>query len=329
MGHISTRVILALSFLALRVLVLSAQTSTATDMARMEGGSFRMGAIIGEGNSDEKPLREVRLSSFSLAKWELTVAEFRDFVQSTGYRTSAEIIGNSLVDKDGSGDWDEHAGFSWKNPGFVQTDRDPVVCVSFYDAVAYCNWRSQKEGLDPTYTINWERDFMKWPATWNSGVDPGIQCDFRANGYRLPTEAEWEYAARSRGKEYLYVWGNGMPTGNIADTSAKRQYSKWTTWEGYDDGYIYTAPVGSYRSNELGLFDMEGNVGERCWDKYGTYSASTESNPTGKASGKFRVNRGGSWYERPYNLRIFRRNQRLPYSSSSDMGFRLASSYYR
>ena len=134
---------------------------------------------------------------------------------------------------------------NWQNPCHEQDQRHPVVCVSWYDAVAYCNWRSRAEGLTPCY----------------AGQGDAVTCDFTADGYRLPTEAEWEYAARERGKPIRYAWGDGepyidgRPAGNTKDQAAAREFGAKKIWHEYDDGYAYTSPAAGFAPNELGIHD--------------------------------------------------------------------------
>jgi formylglycine-generating enzyme required for sulfatase activity len=173
-----------------------------------------------------------------------------------------------------------------------QDDNHPVVCISWNDAQAFKEWLSRSSG----------------------------------KSYRLPTEAEWEYAARSGGKSYKYSWGNGAPSGNIADKSLKRRFSDLAIWDGYDDGYVYTAPVGRFQANNLGLYDMTGNVWEWCQDWYGEkyYSESPKDNPQGPNSGTYRVLRGGSWCYFPRLVRAAYRFWGGPGSRDFTSGFRLA-----
>lgn len=254
------------------------------DMVHIRGGWFEMGSS--EGEEDEKPVHMVYVNDFFMEKYAVTRGEFRDFIGETDYQTDAETGGGSYV-YDGT-EWKQKPDASWLNPYFKQTNDHPVVCVSWNDAIAYCNWRSQKEGLTPVYTI-----------TKNT-----VNANFSANGYRLPTEAEWEYAARCGEKGYKYSWGDGDPQGksggNIADEALKRALPKWPweIWKGYDDGYVYTAPVGSFELNDFGLYDMTGNAWEWCWDWYGKeyYKNSPKRNPQGPSSGDYssRVVRGGA-----------------------------------
>jgi formylglycine-generating enzyme required for sulfatase activity len=202
------------------------------------------------------------------------------------------------------GQWREIMG---QNPsGYKNGDRYPVETVSWNDAQEFIGRFSQKTG----------------------------------KVYRLPTEAEWEYAARSGGKKYKYSWGNGSPSGNIADESAKRKDPRWArVWQGYDDGYTETAPVGSFSPNELGLYDMTGNVWEWCSDWYGKsyYGQSPRANPQGPEGpdgGQVaisvnladRVIRGGSWVSDPGDLRASYRIRGGPSFWVDVVGFRLVLS---
>lgn len=190
-------------------------------------------------------------------------------------------------------------------------ERRPVINVSWEDAVAYCNWRSKQERYQPVYTIR----------------DDGVTANWRANGYRLPTEAEWEFAARERGKNVRF--GNGK---NIARSSELNFNASENRKEPYSEIGEYrkqTVPVGSLNSpNQLRLHDMSGNVWEWCWDWYDDeyYGKSPDHNPRGPRTGADRVIRGGSWFNRPiYQRCSFRVNGRTD-GSSNGVGFRLARS---
>jgi formylglycine-generating enzyme required for sulfatase activity len=179
--------------------------------------------------------------------------------------------------------------------GFEQSDEHPVVCVSWNDAVAFCGWLSRKEG----------------------------------KGYRLPTEAEWEYACRA-GTTTRYHSGDDPETlaqvGNVADATAKAKFADWTGAIADSDGYVFTAPVGRFRPNAFGLYDMHGNAWEWCADRYGEkyYAASPSDDPTGPDSGTGRVLRGGSWVVRPNFARSAVRNWSWPDDRINNFGFRLA-----
>jgi len=153
--------------------------------------------------------------------------------------------------------------------------------VSWYDAVAYANKLSQKDGLRPAYTIN--------------GTNVG--WDKKANGWRLPTEAEWEYAARGGQSSRGYTYAGS----NVPDTVA------WYTETTNDKG---TEPVGTKMANELGLYDLSGNLWEWCWDWKAVYTSGVQTDPSGAASGTNRVKRGGSWNNDASNARSANRNTR-------------------
>ncbi len=152
-------------------------------MAAIPAGSFTMGSPVIE--LDRDPFGETRhrvnMSAFYIASKELSVGEFRRFVENTGHVTTAETDGGAQAYDEAKGEWVFRAGANWRNPGFRQGDDHPVVCVSWFDAVKYCNWLSAKEGLKPAYTITGQT----------------VNWDRSANGYRLPTDAEWEYACRA------------------------------------------------------------------------------------------------------------------------------------
>lgn len=253
-------------------------------MVLIPAGAFMMGSE--DGDEDEKPVHKVTLEAFFMDKYEVTVADFKRFVNDQNYKTDAEKDGWSYR-WDGKA-WEKMNGVNWRHNAKGElinaaNMNHPVIHVSWNDANAYAQWA----------------------------------------GKRLPTEAEWEYAARSGSKQYKYSWGNGNPAGNIADESAKRVFKDWTIWKNYDDGFVYTAPVGSFASNEFGLFDMTGNVWEWCADWYdsGYYKTSVERNPQGPASGTQRVLRGGSW-SGDTNMRCANRNRNFPTVRNCGVGFR-------
>ena len=286
------------------------------NMVFIQGGTFQMGDQFGDGYSNEKPVHSVTLSNFQLSRYEVSVEEFSQFVNATGYKTDAEKGDGSYVVND-KGDWVKRSGVNWRHDATGKTRPSgeydhPVIHVSWNDAVAYCNWLSDQHQLQRVYTI--QSDQVK--ANWN------------ADGYRLPTEAEWEYAARSKGKKYKYAWGNSTtPNANIGDEAAKRQYSWTGIWEGYNDGYVHTAPVNRFEQGDLGLFNMTGNVLEWCWDWYGSdyyESSKNATDPHGPSFGARRVLRGGSWNGRPAVVRASYRYDYTPEYRLNGIGFRLA-----
>ena len=192
-------------------------------------------------------------------------------------------------------EWKEVMG---SNPSNWKGDNLPVEQVSWYDAVEFCNKKSRKEGLTPCY----------------SGSGKSITCNFNANGYRLPTEAEWEYAARGGNKSKGYKYSGSNSIGDVA-------------WYSSSSGNK-THQVGTKRQNELGIYDMTGNVWEWCWDWKGSYSSNSQTNPKGASSGSGRVVRGGSWRNGTDYCRVAYRDCNYPVSSfsSRSMGFRVARS---
>lgn len=199
------------------------------------GGVFSLGRSHGEGQADETPAVTIQIASFALANTPVTVAQFRAFVADTGYVTTAERMSDPAT---------------WKTPGYAQTDDDPVVCVSWIDAVNYCNWRSKRARLTPAYTL---RD-----GGYHAVLDPD------ANGYRLPIEAEWEYAARNCGRDILFPWG----TTAIDDESTASSRANFTPVEIPIDPWPNTCPVKAFPADPSGLYGMAGNVWEWCQDMY-------------------------------------------------------------
>ncbi len=241
-------------------------TSMPKSMVFVEGGSFQMGS--NDGESDEKPVHQVTVSSFWIGKHEITQAEWK------------EVMGSNPSD--------------WKG------DQLPVEQVSWYDAVDYCNKRSIKEGLTPCY----------------SGSGAGITCDWNANGYRLPTEAEWEFAARGGVKSKGYTYSGSNDVGSVA-------------WYDGNSGYE-THEVGTKSPNELGIHDLSGNVWEWCWDWYdeGYYAKSPGHDPKGAGSGSYRELGGGSWISIGNYCRVAIRGNYDPGGRYSYSGFRVARAVF-
>jgi len=272
-------------------------------LVRAPGGSFTMGSPAEEQDRrDNETQHTVSIANpFFIGAAEVTRGAFAKFVSSTGYTTTAEKEGGAYTKQGDS--WGYTEGASWVKPGFAQTDKHPVVCVSWHDAVAFCNWLSGQDGLVPCYSVNGEE----------------VACDFAAGGYRLPTEAEWEYACRA-GTASTFNTGANITTdqanynGNVpyAD-GAKGQYRAATT------------PVGTFPPNDWGLLDMHGNVWEWCWDWYGGdyYANSPASDPAGPASGALRVLRGGSWVNGAELCRSAGRVGYLPGFRDGNNGFRV------
>jgi formylglycine-generating enzyme required for sulfatase activity len=250
---------------------------------------------------NEHPQHRVRITRpFYLGTYHVTRGQFRQFVADTGYKTDAE-----KGEKPGAFGWDAdtkeyvfNPNFSWRNVGFDQTDEHPVVCVSWNDAVAFCEWLTRKE----------------------------------SKTYRLPTEAEWEYACRA-GTTTRYYSGDDPETlakvGNVADAAVKVQFPKWKYTMKASDGYVFTAPVGSFKPNAFGLYDMHGNAWQWCsdWQNEDYYAASPVDDPPGATapdSGYGRVLRGGAWNDGPFHSRSAVRFWGGPRCCDSNIGFRVA-----
>ena len=251
------------------------------EMILVEGGSFDMGCTSEQQDcrDNEKPVHRVTLDSYYIGQYEVTVQEFKAFLDATNHVTDAEKNGGSYILTGSS--FENRAGVNWRNDakGVIRPTIDywhPVIHVSWNDAVAYCKWLSGRTG----------------------------------KSYRLPTEAEWEFAARGGNKSQGYQYAGGD---NLDDVS----------WHWNNSGGK-THAVGQKRANELGLYDMSGNVCEWCQDWYGDYSASAQTNPTGPSTGAYRVYRGGSWYDGPQDCRVTYRFSDDPGLRFNDLGFRLA-----
>jgi sulfatase modifying factor 1 len=247
---------------------------------------------------DEHPQHRVRITKpFYLGAYHVTRGQFQQFVAETHYRTDAE-----KEEEPGAYGRDIektrlrfNAKYSWRKAGFEQTDEHPVVNVSWNDAVAFCAWLSKKEGKI----------------------------------YRLPTEAEWEYACRA-GTATRYYSGDDPETlakvGNVADATFKAKFpdKEWTIKA--SDGYVFTASVGKFKPNAFGLYDMHGNAWQWCADRYGSeyYAKSSVDDPTGPDSGNHRVFRGGSWAHPPEHAQSAHRGWCSPDHGYDVAGFRVA-----
>ncbi|HOU13736.1 MAG TPA: bifunctional serine/threonine-protein kinase/formylglycine-generating enzyme family protein [Anaerolineae bacterium] len=258
-------------------------------MVYVPAGEFEMGSEDGE--ADEKPVHTVALDAFWIDQMEVSVAQFRRFVAATGHRTTAEIEGSGWTYVTGNEIWKGVNGADWRHPfgpGSDAPDNDPVTMVSWDDALAYCQWV----------------------------------------GGRLPTEAEWEYAARGL-EGRLYPWGNAFYGDRLNYCDAGCTFSWKDT--AYNDGYKLLAPVGSYPTGVswCGALDMAGNVWEWTADWYGRYPATRQKNPTGPVTGTEKILRGGGWDDYRQYLRMPHRYWLLPTYRLVFVGIRCAATDFQ
>ncbi len=274
---------------------------------RIEGGEFEMGIsadqskLLNSLKTNAEPQHLVKLSSFYMSTHEVTREDFANFVRASNYVTDAErnrngsgYDVNKILQNDSSRMAVVDAKYNWREPGFTQTDRHPVVNVSWNDSVAFCRWLS----------------------------------DVESRTYNLPTEAQWEYAYRA-GSSMLYSEGDDPEqltlVGNVADATGRRM-NRWELSQtvSASDGFAFTAPVCSFRANRFGLFDLDGNVAEWCADFFGPYAGKPIANPIGPTTGNARILRGGG-FDTPLNKSYsFSRQGVLAEFPNCGVGFRIA-----
>ena len=266
-----------------------APQAPAAGLVHIAAGSFQMGADHAD-QIDQRPARSVSLRAFWIDKHQVTNRRFAAFVEATSYVTTAERVGKSMVFDPARGTWQLTDGAQWRHPdgpnsSLAGHDNHPVVQVSWHDAVAFARW----------------------------------------SGGRLPTEAEWEYAARGGLFDTDYPWGRELAPDDIYLANY------WQGWfpevDHRLDGFGGTAPVGSFPPNRFGLYDTSGNVWEWCADWYArdAYEIGDASQPTGPTSGTERVRRGGSWLSAAntdHGIRVATRDSAAPTVATNHTGFR-------
>ena len=253
------------------------------DMAWVEAGSFEMGTNLGTvSSSNTTPVHMVTLTDgFLMGKYEVTQEQYQ------------KVMGT--------------------NPSNFSGNNLPVEKVSWYDALVFCNKLSIAEGLSPAYRVDYKTDPEEWgpvPTTSNTLWNAATIVSY-ANGYRLPTEAQWEYAAKGGNTGEKFTYAGSDTVDDVA----------WYT----DNSDDTTHAVGTKAPNGLGLYDMSGNVYEWCWDWTANYTSGAQTDPTGADSGRYRVIRGGSYYgSAPYYIRSHYRYSYDPHlRDNEELGFRV------
>ena len=269
---------------------------TPIEMVQVPGGSFELGRELNSavGGSDVTPVSTVNISGFYMGKYQVTQEQY-------------------LAVMGGTNPSGFHGG-SGREPasGEVQ-ERRPVENVSWYDALVFCNRLSIMEGLTPAYRISGSTNPDDWgtvPIYWDDAKWDAVQIVSGSTGYRLPTEAQWEYAAKG---------GSGSP-GNFTYSGSNDPDTVAWYWE--NSGGI-THEVGKKAPNSLGLYDMSGNVWEWCWDWWGSYTSTAKTDPRGAAAGSYRVRRGGCWSNSAEITQSVSRIYVNPDGWTSVVGFRL------
>jgi formylglycine-generating enzyme required for sulfatase activity len=238
---------------------------------------------------------------YYIGQTEITVGQYRPFVKATRYSTEGERGRWPAIWDNKRKTWPRTKGYSWKRPGYPQDDSYPAVCLAWTDADAYCRWLTEKEqaqGLIPTSVV-----------------------------YRLPTEAEWEFANRGTNTT-LFAWGNdpllAERHANVLDATLLPDGNHWhIEYFPWEDGYAFSAPVASYQPTLHGLYDMHGNAWEWCQNSFYMYPGGIETNPFGPTGIWHHVLRGGSWDNREGSFRSAARRVKIPIFASDATGFRI------
>ena len=245
--------------------------------------------ILVEGGTFNNGTSNVTVSSFYMDKYELTQADYQ------------AVMGTWDPDPDGEGDYGVGSDY-------------PVYYVSWFDAIEYCNRRSMQEGLNPCYSYSsYGANPDSWPSGWNTNSNnhSNVSCNWNATGYRLPTEAEWEFAARGGNQTHNYPYSGSNDINAVA-------------WH-YDNSWLNSHTVGTRAANELGLYDMSGNVWEWNWDVYGhDYPSGAQTNPHGDTGGSKHVRRGGGWHNVANGCTVSVRDYGNATSGDYDIGFRVS-----
>ncbi len=272
-------ILLMLCVLSLFLLACNEKSAKNPDMVLVVGGTFHNGTC------------NVSLSNYYISRYEVSQAEY------SALMSNMNIPGPP--------------------PGVGMGDNYPVYYVDWFDAIEYCNRRSIAENFSPVYSFeSFGTNPENWPEGWNTEDENHAQivCDWTKDGYRLPTEMEWMFAARGGTKTLSFNYSGSSEINDVA----------W--FQGNND------PIGAKeratkQANELGLYDMSGNVWEWVWDIIELYPTDPQTNPHGPATGFYRGRRGGSWYGMESYCRVVQRDHRAATFTSWDLGFRVARNY--
>ncbi len=293
----------------------------------IKGGSFQMGDCFGDGNfaMSENPVHEVTLGDFLLAKYEVTVGQFRKFVEDTGYKTVVEVVDNVRMSEDQI-KLGQTRHPCWKDHWYKQNDKHPVVWIAWEDAIVYCNWLSRQHGLPPSY---YEKNGRMLDANGSPTNDVRM-----TRGFRVPTEAEWEFAARERGRKVRF--GNGKDIARASEInfdangtgasvpSLRLPPENRNPYNEAGPTVGRTTEAGSFAPNALMLYDMSGNAWEWCTDTGGgDFTSAPQVNPC-KQGTKNHIVRGGTFDTDAKACRTSARIDWYDRSQCPASGFRVA-----
>ena len=280
-----------------------ASPSVQAEMVLIPAGTFQLGDAFAEGWAGELPLQSVFVSAFLIEKNLVTGELWRDVSH-----------------------WAYGHGYGFDFDALSRGPNHPVYKMNWFDVVKWCNARSEKEGLTPVYyTDPTHMEIFRIGHVDLSNYD----VDWSANGYRLPTEAEYEKAARGGRMGQRFPWGDTITQSQANYMSDPRYDYDVSPTRGYHPTYAvgrapFTSPVGSFPANEFGLFDMTGNLFEWCWDWYDLFSERPQatSDPRGLDSWSYRVLCGGAWDYYAFSSRCSARTSMDPRLGTEDVGFR-------
>ena len=270
----------------------SSHTEASNEMVFVPGGTFQLGKDLGTAaTGDVTPVSNVTLSGFYIGKYEVTQSQWQ------------AVMGATIQELQTAADYG--------STNYGRGDSYPVYCVSSYDAIVFCNKLSIAEGLTPAYRISNSTNPDDWGTvpTYSNATWDAATVDSNANGYRLPTEAQWEYAAKGGNTGGTFTYAGSDNPDEVA-------------WYNGNSGSAAHA-VGTKAPNGLGLYDMSGNVREWCWDWIGDYTSEDKTDPTGASSGSSRVIRGGNWNNSAEIVRSAYRSYVNPNYRYFNFGFRL------